>query len=122
VTEFSAGAGSLAIDSPLREGQSGTIAIDAPADATAWLLFAPTAAYTPLFARQGVLAPSPTALFLVPIGGTGPTGSLSLPFAAPQLPSGVDGLVVPFQLALSTAAGTTLDGASLLVVVDATIP
>ena len=123
VTTFSAPARDLTISSPLREGQPGVLTIQGEPGDLAYVVISLGAAFQPLAPKQGLLLLDATVLLLpVPVGViTAPGGTLTVPFVTPNLNPALEGLTVPMQLAVSAGGVTTLESATLMGWLDATL-
>jgi hypothetical protein len=95
--------------------------IGAPGDVVA-LLVAVEGGFVPLQARQGVLGVSPS-LFLGPLalGVANASGLVSVPAVAPNLPPGLDSLIVFTQALNLNAPGTVLGPARTIILLDASL-
>ena len=120
VTSFGAAWGSALVPAPLREGGAATLELSGGPGDMALVIMSTAHALAPLKAKQAPLLVDPAGLVgpLV-LGALDGSGHLSLPFTVPHLPDGLDGLVFPLQLALTSGAGTTLGGATDFVWIDA---
>jgi len=122
VTSFAAAARSLTITSPLREGQPGTMTIQGETGDLAYVVISLGAAFQPLSPKQGVLLLDTSLLVPVAVGViTAPSGTLTVPFTTPDLNPALGGLTVPMQLAVSAAGKTTLESATLMGWLDASL-
>jgi hypothetical protein len=122
VTSFTAAARSLTITSPLREGQPGTMTIQGETGDLAYVVISLGAAFQPLSPKQGVLLLDTSLLVPVAVGViTAPSGTLTVPFTTPDLNPSLGGLTVPMQLAVSAAGKTTLESATLMGWLDASL-
>jgi hypothetical protein len=110
------------VSSPLREGQLGSMAFQGEPNDLVLLLVSLQAGFVPMPSRQGVaVAGLNPLLFLVGLGQADGAGQLTIPFIAPAIPTGVDGLTIEIQAAAKGGAGATLEAASALVWLDASL-
>ncbi len=117
LTNFGGTLHAFDVTSPLREGQTGTLVLGGdPTDTT--LLFASVTLHQlPFPGYQGVLMLAPTALlgpFVI-----GPPGNQDVPFLAPDLPAGVEVLIVHVQPAFAGTDGVNLGAGRVLTLLDA---
>lgn len=120
VTSFPEPSRSIAIPSPLREGQAGVLQIQGQQGDLALLLIGLGPGFLPLPARHGVLVIDPSLLLLpVTLGTiTDAGGALSIPFVMPDLNPTLNGLTVPMQLAVVAGGKATLEGATVVAWLD----
>lgn len=122
VSDYPAPARTLALTSPLREGQGGTLAIDGQAGDLVALFIAFTGGTLPLSGKQGVFSLG-SPFFGPLILGTNPSGLLNLPFNAPALvPASSLGQSFLLQLVVHDGSQVLFEGTSTLTIVDSTIP
>jgi hypothetical protein len=120
VTSFGAAWGSAIVPAPLREGGAATLELSGGPGDLALVVMSIAHTLAPLKAKQAPLLVDPLGLVgPIVLGTLDGSGHLSLPFTVPHLPDGLDGLVFPLQLALTSGAGTTLGGATEFVWIDA---
>jgi hypothetical protein len=113
ITAFAAPSRGFSISSPLREGQAGELVVHGQPGDQPLLLASAFAGTSPFAAKQGLLllgAPELLPVSLSPI--LDPGGELLVPFTAPHLTAGLDGLVVLLQLAVVREGVVTLEGGS----------
>jgi len=108
----------------VREGGAGMLQLHGTPGAGALLLVSFDQSQLWLPAHAGVLLPS-AELLVFPVGAVPGSGTLALPYTAPTLPAGIDGLAVILQSAF-TSGGTgggpvILGGSGALVILDATL-
>jgi hypothetical protein len=123
LTTFTAPSASVSITSPLREGQLGTLQIQAQQGDKVLLLVALGANFAPMKARQGVFLLDTSVLLLpVALGSiSDPGGALALPFVTPNLNPVLKGLMVPLQLVVVHGGVTTIEGGTALGWLDSSL-
>ncbi len=105
------------LTSPAREGQAGVMVLDGNAEDTTFVFASLALHQLPFSGYQGVLLLAPTAL-LGPFV-LGPPGDVSVPFVVPDLPAGMEALVVHVQPAYSGPDGVNLGAGRVLTLLDA---
>lgn len=115
----------LALATPVREGQPGSITLDGLWPGTAWYLLVGLAPmHTPVPALQGPWLVLPAPGGIVSLGVQPGWDPLVLPFVVPELGPGLDALAVWIQAAVDAfdpggVPGPTLGPAAALVLLDA---
>ena len=124
VTDYPAPARTLALTSPLREGQAGSLNIDGQQGDFVALLLAFTGGHMPLSGKQGVFSlGSPFFGPFLLATNPSPSGVWTLPFVAPTLtPPVLQGQCFLLQLVVHDGVQVTFEGTTSLVVVDASLP
>ena len=122
VSGYPAPARTLALTSPLREGQAGSLTIDGQTGDLVALFMAFTGGHLPLSGKQGVF--SLGSLFFGPfVLGNNPSGLWTVPFHAPPLmPASLLGQSFLLQLVVHDGSQVLFEGTSTLTVIDSTIP
>jgi hypothetical protein len=122
VSGYPAPARTLALTSPLREGQAGSLTIDGQTGDLVALFMAFTGGHLPLSGKQGVF--SLGSPFFGPfVLGNNPSGLWTVPFNAPPLmPASLQGQAYLLQLVVHDGSQVLFEGASTLTVIDSTIP
>jgi len=108
-------------DLPVREGESTVIQVSGLPNDQAILLASTGIGFAPIPAKEGVFQLDPAAPLIVvplpfpldPIFGTG-----DIVVTMPQLPPGMDGVVIPIQLAINRFGYVTLEDVTAMVWVD----
>jgi hypothetical protein len=109
---------------PVREGESAVIQVSGQPNDQAILLASTNIGFAPITAKQGIFQLDPAAPLIVfplpfpldPIFGTG-----GVVVTMPPLPPGMDGIVIPIQLAINHFGGVTLEDLTSLVWLDSTL-
>ena len=119
VITFPAAPRSLAVASPLREGQPAVLEIDGVDGDDVWLLASLGSDFTAIFGKQGVLSLEVPPFFIALATHIfNPSGHLSIPFVVPTLPASLDGIDVYLQTMSFGIGGPTLGAPTCLVWID----
>jgi hypothetical protein len=117
---FPAALRSLSVPSPLREGEDSVVHVQGEVGDEVWVYLGLSAALKPMEFKQGDFVlddvfPAPAILGAI----TAASGELDVPFHLPQLPTGIDGVLITLQSAVMPASGGFLLGSgSALVWLD----
>ena len=122
VSDYLAQARTLALTSPLREGQVGSVTIDGQAGDLVAIFMAFKGGALSLSGKQGVF--SLGSPFFGPfVLGNNPTGLWTVPFNAPTLmPASLLGQSFLLQLVVHDGSQVLFEGTSTLTVINSTIP
>src|SRR5262249_19012847 len=108
---------------PVREGQQGFLSVTRhPGD---HVLVRPAlgGGFLPVQAKQGVYMLDPasalSAILIPAVIDAG--GNMEIPFVGPELPPGMNGIVIAVQLAIGSAAGATIEGGATMLLLDSTL-
>jgi len=104
------------------EGTADFLQVTGEPGSSALLLVGPTPGYVSSPAYGGALRIAPTPLFPISLGTLPISGSVSIPYALPLLPSGVDFASVQVQVATFGTSSAALGGARSFHVIDSSIP
>lgn len=104
------------------EGSAGSLQVSGEPGSSALLLLGPTPAYVSAPAYGGVLRIAPTPLVPISLGTVPVSGSVSIPYSLPLLPSGVDFATVQIQIATFGTSGAAIGGARSFHLIDSSIP
>jgi hypothetical protein len=121
VVYYPAALRSLAVPSPLREGESSVLHVQGEVGDYVWVVLGLSAGLEPMEFKQGNFVlddvlPSPAILGAI----TDASGVLDKAFQLPILPTGIDGVLITLQSAVMPASGGFLLGSgSALVWLDA---
>jgi hypothetical protein len=122
VHDYLAPTRSLSVPSPVREGESSNLHVEGEPGDVVWVLLGLTGHLKEAQSLQGFFVVGSVVPTPMSAGLIGGSGVLDLPFHAPDLPGGLDGVLVTMQsVAVPSTGGPVVGSGTAFVWLDSTL-